>query len=184
MKSRLAALVATTIAVALGVSSCSSVSNDAATVDGTSLSMSEFEERTESMSTLDPSFLALSGNVSADLGRDLLSVWVMRQLAPDVLASVDESITAEDIASTQEQVDRDPALSQADEETKTWLVDVLSAQTAFNRTVSTDDEKRLPILAAIGEADIRIASQFGTWDPVTLSVVELGAQQPAVSTAE
>lgn len=169
-------VAATSVALAgLALSSCSVTSNTAVSVGDESISVRELEDHVEAIAVLDPeSWIAESGAVSGDFGRLLATTWARGQISRDILDQIGDSVTDEDRAATQDGLEQDPALSKADEETMTFLVDSLSPGTALDRAATENPDLAASLQDQIAGIEVDVNSRYGVWDSTQFAVVPVG----------
>lgn len=134
MKTRLTAVAATAALAALALSSCSTVSNDAASVGGTSLSVSDFEHHVSDLSESQEQLVNPNGSLSADIARSLLTEWVKSRVLIDAVEADGESVTDDDRAEATSRIEENPDLAALDQDTKDFLIEIEAATAAFTRT--------------------------------------------------
>lgn len=147
---------AVALAGALAVSSCSTVTSDAARVGDASLSRSDFEAVLSGLGDVAPGVVAPSGAYNGSSARSLLTSWITTEVLRDDLASRGIEITDDDRAQTEQQLSVDPSWADASAAVRDFFVEVNTVQTVFDRETGTP-EAELAARYADGPAAIGVA---------------------------
>ncbi len=142
---------AVALAGALAVSSCSTVTSDAARVGDASLSRSDFEAVLSGLGDVAPGVVAPSGAYNGSSARSLLTSWITTEVLRDDLASRGIEITDDDRAQTEQQLSVDPSWADASAAVRDFFV-----ETVFDRETGTP-EAELAARYADGPAAIGVA---------------------------
>ena len=119
------ALVVAPLALALTfiVSSCSSVTNDAARVGDRSLSAADFDDLVlgyvESGGSEDS---RTDGPQSADLARNLLTSWISVSVTLDLIADAGGEVSDQDLAASEELLNTQPGFADADQKVRELFI--------------------------------------------------------------
>lgn len=158
--------VALALAVALGLSSCSTIaSNDAVSVNGVSLERSELEQLTTELFDVDTDF------VQTQFPQQVASNWIIDQLIVQFLAEqeieIDDAARAE--AETRVDTELDAQQLEVSDFTRDYLVTSAAARTVFGNTQPDGG-----LLEFAETADIVVDSRYGHWVLDAGAVVSLG----------
>jgi hypothetical protein len=144
------------IAGVLALTSCATVSSDAARVGDASISASDFEAVLVGVGDVSPDLLQPSGAYNGSSARSLLTGWITTEVLRDDLERRGIEVTDADRAATEEQLATDPSWAGASEAVREFFIEVNTVQAVFERETSTSDAE-LAARYADGPAAIGVA---------------------------
>lgn len=128
---------ATVVVASLVASSCSSVSDDAARVNGRSLSADELDELIVSYekSTNDPE-TAIAGPRGANVAREILTTWVSTSLILDLIADAGAEVTEEALAESEAMLNGQAGFADADQKVRELFILDTAAKATLARLLA------------------------------------------------
>lgn len=126
-------------ALASTMTACSSVGHDAARIDGTSLSNADFDDLLDGFASAVPSALTLSGNVSAESARSLLSDWITTVAIENALAADGVEVSADDDAAAMDGLMQQPSFSAASAEVRDFYAHATAVRAVLDLQTAPDD---------------------------------------------
>lgn len=136
---RLALAIAPLAVLAPALSSCSSVSSDAITVNGESLSRTDFDEIVVGYAAGFPGSVLETGALNASMARGFLTDWATTQIYATRLEADGVAVTDEQIADAREGLARQAGFAEASEVAQNFYVYAAAVRTAFEERYGLTD---------------------------------------------
>lgn len=137
------ALVSLTAVASIALSACSSVQSAAISVDGRSLSGSEFDELVAGYAAAIPSAVNETGSINGSVARGLLSDWANTVILTDALSNRGVEITEADLAEARAILEEQAGFADASTAAQNFYVRATAAQRVFASAFGpADDELR------------------------------------------
>lgn len=121
---------------------CSTTSNDAARVDGRSLSADELDDLIVGYAeSAGEGGFNPAGTVSADVARSLLTTWVSTTVNVGLIEAAGGSVTDEDLSAAREILDAEPGFAEADERVRTFFIWNAAVATKLSEIFAPDSQE-------------------------------------------